>query len=212
MKIQISFDFTDLTQALDVAEKVKNYTDIFEVGICLIYKYGENSVRSFKEKFPDKIILANSQIIEKGKDGAQIFAQAGADWITVMAGADKHAIHKAIQNAHELDKKVMLNMLDSCSIGQTALEAKSLGADALLFHPKISEDRQMPLMEQWEMVKGNTTLPIYMAAYQDTFQEIIKANPSGIVFGSIIFKDVNPVQKAAELYSLINKTNIDENK
>ena len=62
MKLQVSFDITDLEQALHVASQIDNYVDIFEVGTLLIYKYGTEAIKEFKEKFPQKAVLADSKI------------------------------------------------------------------------------------------------------------------------------------------------------
>jgi 3-hexulose-6-phosphate synthase len=164
MKLQIAFDTTDLSKALELANEVHEYADILEVGSLLIYKHGEQAVRSFKESFPHKTILADAKLVDKPKEATQLFAQAGADWLTVMAGTTRNVIHGVTQTAHELGKKVMLDLLDASSLGQSALEAKSLGIDAIIFHRPHTEDAQITLSERWDMVKGNTNLPIFIAA------------------------------------------------
>jgi len=39
MKLQVSFDTTNLNNALQIASSIVKYTDIIEVGTLLIYRY-----------------------------------------------------------------------------------------------------------------------------------------------------------------------------
>ena len=54
MKLQISFELTNLSDALDLAKKTHQYADIIEVGTLLIYKEGVKAVEAFRKEFPDK--------------------------------------------------------------------------------------------------------------------------------------------------------------
>lgn len=205
MKLQIAFDQTDLEQALACAEQVQEYTDIFEVGSLLIYKYGAHAVAAFKERYPDRTILADVKLVERAKETINMFADAGADWITVMAGTKSNIIYTATQQAHELGKKVMLDLFDASSLGQSALESKNLGADALLFHPPFKDNTQLPLAEQWDMVKGNTAVPIFIAFHgpqELIVKELQTVKPAGIVLGSIVSQAENPQKTAAYFYEI----------
>ena len=207
MKLQIAFDLTDLRQALDIAEDVREYADIMEVGSLLIYKYGDHAVRAFKEKFPDKIILADVKIADRGKEAVVLFAQAGADRITVLAGTNKHVIHAATRTAHESGKRIMLDLTDSSSPGQAALEAKSLGADALLLPLFPAPDTSMTVGEQWDIVRGNTELPIFITAAinRENIHEILALKPAGIIIGSAIVRSDNPKEEAAAFYQSVHR-------
>ena len=198
MKLQIAFDLIDLEKALHIAHAVQEYTDIIEVGSLLIYKYGEVAVRSFKEQLPQKIILADVKIVDRGKEVTTIMAKAGADWVSVMAGTSRAVIHAVCTSAHEQGKKVLLDLLDASSLGQSALEAKSLGIDAILFHPPADEE-QMTLLDRWDMVHGNTPLPIFISASvnRDTIQRVLAMTPQGIVIGKAITDASSPKEEAS---------------
>lgn len=207
MKLQIAFDMTDLDKAISIATEVEQYADILEVGSLLIYKHGDKAIRKFKETFPNKAILADAKIIDRGKEATILFAQAGADWITVMAGSGKNVIYAASTAAHELGKKIMLNLNDSSSLGQSALEAKSFGADALIFHKPSEDDTQLTFLDKWDMVKGNTQLPVFISASitRETINDMININPAGIILGKSITQAENPRTEIAYFHDLINK-------
>jgi 3-hexulose-6-phosphate synthase len=126
------------------------------VGTILIYHHGTNAIKQFKEAFPDKVILADTKIVDRGKEVVELFADAGADWITVMAGTSSNVIHATTTAAHNANIKVMLDLIGSDSVGQSALEAKNLGADALLFHQPYTEAESLVFLDKWDMIKGNT--------------------------------------------------------
>lgn len=207
MKLQIAFDMVDLDHALEIAKKVAEYCDILEIGTILIYKYGVHAIERFRQEFPKKILFADTKIIDRGKEAVSLMASAGADWISVMAGTGKEVIHTASTTAHQNNLKVTLDLVDSSSIGQTALDAKNLGADSLLFHQAYDEKDALILLDKWEMVRGNTNLPIFVSAKitRNTIFNILSINPDGIIIGKSITDAENPTQEAEFFYNLCNR-------
>ena len=206
MKLQISFDITDLEKAINIAQEIESYVDIFEIGTILIYKYGEEAIKKFKEKFEQKTILVDAKIADQSKDIVTLLAQAGADYITVLAGAKKNIIHTACLVAHEFGKKIMLDLSDASSIGQSALEAKSLGVDSILFNKYTSEDAQTVFHERWDMVKGNTSLPIFITANisRENIAELLTIGANGIIVGKAITNATNPLEEVIYFSNIIN--------
>jgi len=207
MKLQIAFDMTDLEKALDVASRVAEHADVLEVGTLLIYQHGVNAVQKFKEQFPAKIILADTKIIDRGKPAVTLMANAGADWISVMAGTSNTVIHSACVTANDLKKQVMLDLLDANSMGQSALESSNLGASTLLLHQPYDAENPLDFLDKWEMVKGNTSLPIFVSAKinRENVNEVIKVKPDGIVVGKSITHADNPAEEAQFFHDLCSQ-------
>lgn len=199
MKLQISFDMPDLNKALEIASKIQEYADILEIGTPLLHQYGAAAVVQFREKFPEKMLLADAKIVDRAKDAISIFTQADANWISVLSGADNEIIHAACTAAHQSGKKILLDLIDSTSIGQSALEAKNLGVDALLFHQPFDESESLMFSDKWGMVRNNTKLPIFISAHinQNNVEHIVTLKPDGIVVGKAIVEAENPAQEAA---------------
>jgi 3-hexulose-6-phosphate synthase len=126
--------------------------------------------------------------------------------ITVLAGTRHTVIHSACNSAHERGKKVMLDLIDASSLGQSALEAKSFGVDALLLTMPTQDSSQLTFLETWDMVKGNTPLPIYISGNisRDMLPMLIDLNPAAIVIGKEITSATNPAAEAEKFYKLIH--------
>lgn len=207
MKLQVSFDTPDLEKAIKVATLIDSYTDVLEVGTLLIYHHGVKAVERFKEAFPKKIILADCKIADRGKEAVTLFAQAGAHWVTVMAGTSKEVIHAACSTADTLNVKVMLDLIDSSSIGQSALEAKNLGASALLFHRPSDEQESLTFLDKWDMAKENTNLPIFVTGKirRENIEEVLTIKPDGLIIGRSIVEAEDPAAQAQYFYELCGK-------
>jgi len=207
MKLQVSFDTIHLDNALKIASSIAEYTNIIEVGTLLIYRYVTAAVKQFKKAFPNKTILADTKIVDRGQEVVSLFAQAGADWITVMAGTSKNVIHRTCTAAHQLNVNVMLDLIDSSTVGQSALEAKNIGVDALLFHLPYDEQESLIFLDKWDMIKGNTTIPIFVSAKinRNNVDELIKVKPDGIIIGKSITEAKNPKKEAQFFYEIATK-------
>lgn len=199
MKLQISFDSTDLDKALEIADEVAPFADILEVGTLMLNIHGIKAIEKFRAKFPDKILLADTKIVDRAKETVTLFAKAGADWLTVLAGTSNGIIHAATSAAHSLNKKIMLDLIDAKSLGQSALEAQSLEVDALLLHKPYDEESALVFLDQWDMIRGNTNLPIFISGKitREIFDKIIAINPDGVIISRAIVDATNPGEEAA---------------
>jgi len=205
MKFQISFDFTDLEKALEVAQKVAPFVDILEVGTILIYKSGVTAVERFKDKFPDKIIFADAKIVDRPREAVEIFSQAGADYISVLAGTNNDIIRTAAQTAHSNKSKVALNLVDAYSPGQSVMDAKTLGVDLILCHKPIAPNRLNDSLADWQYVRGNTSLPLFIAGgiNKTNISKVLELKPQGIALGSVITDADDPAKEAEYFRALI---------
>lgn len=208
MKLQISFDLIDLDKAIAIGSEVAQYADIIEISTTLIHYHGIAAVRRFKEAFPDKIIFADTKIVDRGKEIVELYADAGANWISVMAGTSAQVIHATTTVAHNENMKVILDLIDSSSVGQSALEAKNLGADALLFHqPYTIETESMVFLDTWDMIKGNTQLPIFVSAKinRDNVDKVIALRPDVVVVDLDITDTADVAQEVRYFADLVSR-------
>lgn len=207
MNLQVAFDSSDLQKSIEIAKKIKDYVDTFELGPLMLYVHGVHAIEHFKQELPNKTLLVDSKIIEKGKEIAAALCKAGADWVTVMAGTDKNIIHATTSNTHALGKKIMLDLTDAASVGQSCLEAKDLGINAIMFNQPYDDKNPLIFLDKWEMVQGNTNLPIYIAAKptKKNIENILNLKPAGVVIGKAIVEATDPYEEAKFFYDLLHK-------
>lgn len=208
MNIQISFDLNDLKSSIEIAKKISIYCDIIEVGTILIHKYGVKAVNEFIKHFPDKIILADTKIVDRGQEITEIYSKTGVKWITVLSGTSNEVIHRVCSEAEKNGILVMLDTVDSISPGQSALDAKNLGIDAILFHKahdqNLEKNQSLQFLDEFDLLKENSDLPIFIAActHRENIEKIIAAKPYGIIIGSAITEAQDPAAEAKFYYDL----------
>lgn len=207
MKLQISCDFTDLDEAVRLVNEVEPYCDIVEIGTTLLYSQGVQAVRAFRKKLGEKTLLVDTKLLDRAQPTVELMAHAGADWITVMAGTPKEVIHTICKEAAKHKLKVLLDLLDASSAAQMALEAKNLGAHALLFHQAYDANASLVFLDTWQMVKENASLPLFVSAHinRDNLEQIMAFNPYGIIVGNTIFEHADPAGEAAYYYGFTSK-------
>ena len=204
MKLHISFNLSHLDQAVAIAHDVDDFCDAFEIGPVTLMHHGINAITTFRSHFPQKTLIADCNITEFEKEIVALMAQAGADWVTALAGAGTNTIHNTCTSAHNAGKKVMVDFIDVSSAGQIAADAKAFGVDALVVHNSVDAN-PYALLDRWDMVKGNTTLPVFMCTNitRENLNELIKLDPAGLIIGRSITLAENPREEAKYFYDII---------
>lgn len=205
MKLQISYDFTNLSEALEIAKKTAEQADIIEIGTPLIFAYGIKAIESFKEAYPNKTIAADAKLVDRVAQVIPLLNKAGADIITILYGTSNKLIQKATSIAHKLDSKILLDLIDEETMGQAARDAESLNVDALLFHSPHDIGKFYNHLDQWETVRGNTSLPVFVSGRitEEHIGEIVALKPQGIVIGQAITHAKDPEAAAKRFKEII---------
>ncbi|MBU4269569.1 orotidine 5'-phosphate decarboxylase [Candidatus Dependentiae bacterium] len=207
MKLQVSFDLQDIDKAILIAKNIEKYVDIFEIGSTLIVKYGLEAVKKFKKNFPDKEIYADVKLVDRVEDTIKEYTQAGANCISILAGITNNIIQNAAQIAHENNCKIALDLVDSHSLGQSAMDSKSLDIDRIIFHGPHEEQMLETLLEEWENVKGNTDTPIFIEGgiNKNSINKILELKPDGIIIGAAITHSGDPAKDAEFFKNILKK-------
>lgn len=197
MKLHIAFDILDLEKSLEIARIVQPYVDCFEIRSTLLYKYGAHAVEAFRKEFPDMQLFVDTKIVNHGKELSNIIFQAGANSISVMAGAPEHFIHAVCNHAHDQNKKVILDLLDTTLVGQAALTASSLGVDGLIFYQTPEEAQGYAPSERWQSVAENSNAPIFIGSNitRNNIDSVLLLNPAGIVVSKAITQAQDPLEE-----------------
>ncbi|MDI6618950.1 MAG: orotidine 5'-phosphate decarboxylase [Clostridiales bacterium] len=111
MKIQLAIDRVTIERAKEIAGEAGPYIDIVEVGTSLIKDYGISSVRSIKELFPSKAILADMKTIDEGAYEFNAAFSNGADIATVMGASSVDTIMTCEEVTKRFKKLMMIDLL-----------------------------------------------------------------------------------------------------
>lgn len=206
MKLQISYDFTNLSQALEIAKQTAAFADILEVGTPLLLSEGINAIREFKKHFPDKQIVADAKLVDRVDAIIPVLAKTGANHVTILYGTNNKVIQKASSIAHSNGVKLALDLIDDETMAQGAHDAKALGVDYVLFHYPHTLEGIYSHLDMWELVRGNTDLPVFISGSiaKHHVADIIVLKPQGIIIGEAITMAKEPA-KEAEYFKEITK-------
>lgn len=206
MKLQITFNSTDLDEALRVALLVSPHTDTLILGTLLMQEAGILAVKKFKQAFPDHTVAVDAKVCDRAGQAITHLAQAGADAVSVLAGTSNDTIFQAVQAAQKYTIKITLDLLDAFSLGQSAMDGQHIGVDSLLFRRLHDASQGENLLDQWETTRGNTKLPIYIVGNinRSTIHRIIHLQPNGIIIGSAIVNANDPAAEAEYFATLVS--------
>jgi 3-keto-L-gulonate-6-phosphate decarboxylase len=206
MKLQIKYNFTDLNTALAIAHETKEFADILEIGQLLILKEGVKAIDVFCKTFPDKKIYVDTKLSERPEETIALLAGLGVHYISVLAGAYHTIIRKTCEAAAKERIHVVIDFINASTLGQSAMEAQTLGAAAVLIHRENALNEQANNLENdWQQVRDNTDLPIFMQGKinAQSLKAIIPLRPQFIIVGDAITRSKHPAHEAEVMKKIL---------
>jgi len=206
-RLQIALDTETLPAALAPLQAAKDYIDVIEVGTVLCLSEGMHAVRAIKAAFPDKPVLADIRIVEAGSLLSKLAFNAGADWVSCVAGASMTTIAQVCEVAKVMRRQVQVELGDSYSY-EIAKRWRELGVE----HVIVKRSRDKEAAGELEWGPNDTARVDELAALGFTVTitggvtpkdlSVFKSHPVGIVIaGRAIYAAQDPKQAAAELKS-----------
>ncbi len=200
MKLQIAFDLTDLSRALQLAEQVWAFADILEVGTPLIKSEGLRAVEEFRKRFGDRLILADMKTMDTGALEARMAADHGAHIATVCAAAAEETVASFIQEAH---RQGISAMLDTIGLGGKPQHLQHLlryRPDFILLHRAIDQENKFPAF--WGQTPHLQTphlqgrIAVAGGISPETLPTILPLKPEIVIVGRWILSSENPAERA----------------
>lgn len=146
-RLQIALDTTDLPSALRPLNQAIEHVDVVECGTILIINEGLRAVREIRALYPDATILADVRIAEAGNLVARNCFDAGADWVSCVAGASLTTIEQVCQVARELGGQVQVELNDDHYTPQRAQQWREVGVEHVIV--KRSRDLEAAGVLEW---------------------------------------------------------------
>jgi 3-hexulose-6-phosphate synthase len=194
-KLQLALDFLSMKEAMKIARKTRKYIDFIEIGTPLIKSEGIKVVKKMKNKFSDKVIVADMKIADVGEIEAKLAFDAGADIVTVLSCVSDETIKGAIKVAKEMNKKVMVDLIGEHDFLKRAKEIEALGVDYLCVHTGIDEQKigKEPF-DDLSKIRNEVKTQIAVAGgiNLDTVDRALELGADVIIVGSAITKNERP--------------------
>jgi len=146
--VQISLDFTDLSEALEMAHRaVRAGVDWLEAGTPLILSQGLEAVRALRREFAHPIV-ADLKTMDGGYLEAEMMARAGATHVVVMGQAHPATIKAVVHAGRDYGVKVMGDDLACADKPAAARRMQDLGVDYIVHHVGYDERRDAEVIRE----------------------------------------------------------------
>lgn len=138
-RLQVAVDIPDLVSALGALNRAEPAVDVIECGTILIIAEGLRAVRAVRALYPDKTILADVRIAEAGSLISRHCFEAGASWVSCVAGASLATIAQVVKVAGEFGGEVQVELGETYDT-ERAKAWRDLGVQHVIV--KRSRDRE----------------------------------------------------------------------
>ncbi len=206
MKLQIALDEVTIDQGLELCEKVRDSIDIIEIGTPFIIKDGLAAVRAFRERFPEKEILADAKIMDAGEYEAKMCFEAGADYVTVLAVTDILTVKGCVEIAKKYGKKVVADMICVADLDQRVAELEAAGVTDIAVHTGVDQQAagRTPLqdLEQIKACAKQSLISVAGGISLSTIEQYKSADVA--IVGGGIAHAADPAEAAKAIASKIH--------
>ncbi len=193
--IQLALDFVDLPRALKVAEEaVAGGADWLEAGTPLIKSEGLSAVRALRNRWPDKVVVADMKTMDAGRAEVEFAAKAGANVVGVLGAASDATIRECVEAGRNYGAEIIVDMIQVDDVVTRAREAEAMGASYIGIHVAI--DEQMAGKTPFDTLREvacAVSIPVAVAGgiNSETAAEAVKAGASIVVVGGAIIKSTD---------------------
>ncbi len=180
-RLQVAVDSLDLVTAFRALNRCVDEVDVIECGTILIIAEGLRAVREVRALYPDKTILADVRIAEAGSLIARQCFEAGASWVSCVAGASDTTIAQVVKVAEELGGEVQVELGETYSV-ERARTWRELGVRHVIV--KRSRDREAAGELTWGPDDLARVAELADLGFTVTVTGGIKATELGVFAGS----------------------------
>lgn len=206
-KLQVALDLISLEEALKIArDVVEGGAHILEVGTPLIKAEGVKAVEILRKKFSQTEIFADTKTMDAGAIEAELMISKGANYVSVLGVASNATIIEAVNKAHELGGKIVVDLMNVKDPIARALELAKYEVDGFCLHTGIDVRKHKgliatSLLEYAKRIKSNLgdVLLFIAGGIRVEHLNILRNYPIDVVIvGSAITKSENPKQITQE--------------
>ncbi len=200
LELQLAIDLLNKEEAAELANKVKDYVDIVEIGTPIVINEGLPSVQHLNDNVDGVKVLADLKIMDAADYEVSQAVKFGADVVTILGVAEDASIKAAVDEAHKHGKQLLVDMIAVQDLEKRAKDLDDLGADYIAVHTgyDLQAEGQSPLesLRKVKSVISNSKVAVAGGIKPDTIKDIVSENPDLIIVGGGIANADDPVAAA----------------
>ncbi len=207
LELQLAIDLLNKEEAAELANKVKDYVDIVEIGTPIVINEGLPSVQHLNDNVDGVKVLADLKIMDAADYEVSQAVKFGADVVTILGVAEDASIKAAVDEAHKHGKQLLVDMIAVQDLEKRAKDLDDLGADYIAVHTgyDLQAEGQSPLesLRKVKSVISNSKVAVAGGIKPDTIKDIVSENPDLIIVGGGIANADDPVEAAKQCRAAI---------
>src|SRR5687768_13951052 len=207
-RLQLAIDLVPLNDLGAVIRPLLPFVDVVEAGTPLIKRHGMEAVRSLRQLAPDQLLVADMKAMDAGGLEAEIAFEAGADVMTVLAGASDATISAAVSVAQERGRSVVADLIGVADKVDRARQSASLGISYLGIHTGTDDQAAgaNPLADLQAISQAVEIETVVAGGINArTLPAILALRPSIVIVGSGILGQPDPVAAAKALRDILDR-------
>ena len=208
MELQLAIDLLNKEEATILANKVKDYVDIVEIGTPIVINEGLPAVQHLNDNIEDVKVLADLKIMDAADYEVSQAIKFGADIVTILGVAEDASIKAAVDEAHKHGKQLLVDMIAVQDLEKRAKDLDDLGADYIAVHTgyDLQAEGQSPLesLRKVKSVISNSKVAVAGGIKPDTIKDIVAENPDLIIVGGGIANAEDPVEAAKQCRDIVD--------
>ncbi|ASF18432.1 3-hexulose-6-phosphate synthase [Staphylococcus saprophyticus] len=207
MELQLAIDLLNKEEATILANKVKDYINIVEIGTPIVINEGLPAVQHLNDNIDGVKVLADLKIMDAADYEVSQAVKFGADIVTILGVAEDASIKAAVDEAHKHGKQLLVDMIAVQDLEKRAKDLDDLGADYIAVHTgyDLQAEGQSPLesLRKVKSVISNSKVAVAGGIKPDTIKDIVAENPDLIIVGGGIANADDPVEAAKQCRAAI---------
>ena len=208
MELQLAIDLLNKEDATELANKVKDYVDIVEIGTPIVINEGLPAVQHLNDNIDSVKVLADLKIMDAADYEVSQAVKFGADIVTILGVAEDASIKAAVDEAHKHGKQLLVDMIAVQDLEKRAKDLDDLGADYIAVHTgyDLQAEGQSPLesLRKVKSVISNSKVAVAGGIKPDTIKDIVSENPDLIIVGGGIANADDPVEAAKQCRDIVD--------
>lgn len=212
---QIALDILTKQEVRELlTPEILNTIDIVEIGTPLIIRYGLSIIEEIKDWTKgEKVLFADTKIADAGQWEANEAISAGANMVSVLAGASFETLEEVRDTVQLNQAKMVVDIIDLSLSDENKIKfIDSLKPDYLCIHlatdvikkggSLLEFSRELPFVT-------SRRLPLMVAGgihSRNLMDILINIQPAVVVAGSSITKASDPKREAQHMRRIIDET------